>query len=183
MNFKSITAIPLIIPIDSNKSLSTIWGDADRVEQVRLHEMVTTWCRDNNLLISNATGSDLIPNMSNGNAVGRLGIYLYSINIKVMNECDVFDTLVRVLRDTEYDRLSSRLLDLYIQVCVELDAEFVNIYVNKIKYMLVHIAKITTPLADTPEYPWDMVFDTMPHIWLVYVIQNILRSHTPLQGE
>ncbi|CAK9253466.1 unnamed protein product [Sphagnum jensenii] len=134
--------------------------------------MVMRWCLQNAFLVSSQTDLQTYhPNITSDANDFNFRAYIFSFNLKALCHEHYYDEMLSFLQDTAYDHVVSRLLDLYIQVTTEIDPMFLNLYVGKLEYSLTLIG------TDTPEIPWSRIFNKHPYIWLLFIIQSLMREH------
>ena len=151
-------------------------GDVDSMKSI--YSMVTQWCILNELLVPAIKNKEqFVPNITTEMKSGLVSC-IYSTNLKRLCVKEYLnDTLVQ-LNDTEQDNTMSRLIDLHIRILTEIDSTFLNLYVNR----LIHTLSNLYPDLEKDEdlITWEDFFSEYPYLWLLFPIQWILRSTTPV---
>ena len=173
-----IEFVPIIFGFRT-KNVESSYQSEDTTTLRSLHEQVIRWCINNEFLISTSNGERYVPNIVNGNMDTKLQEFIYSINLKQLCIKRRLDEALLVFSDTEYDRTMSRLIDLHVLIVTELDSRFINIYINKLIYVLSSIYKDD----EDADLKWIDIFKNYPYLWLVFVIQNIMRTSSPMPSE
>lgn len=169
---KAFFLIPSFFKI--NKTIvSTDERSVDKESLQSLREYVTLWCIANKFLIPTHNAS-YAPNINPSEMDNNLRHYIYSLNYKRLCIDSYLQELLVRLQDTSNDKTTSRLIDLHIQITTDIDPRFVNLYVNK----LIHTLTYVYP-DDNVDHEWETIFSQFPYLWLIYVIQNIMRATTP----
>ena len=154
------------VPSESKES------DKESLQQLRTY--VIEWCIKNNFLIPNRNTDSYMPNIATTDLDSRLRVYIYSLNFKRLCIKSYLNELLMLLKDTEYDKTTSRLIDLHIQITTEMDSRYVNLYISK----LIHTLKNLYP-DDVFDHEWEVIFTKFPYLWLIYLIQVVMRQATP----
>jgi len=151
-----------------NHFLHTDQSSTDKDSLKTLLDTITAWCVANEFLIRE---SPIHTNAING----KLRQTIYTLNLKRLSTDQYLTELLDLLTDTTFDKTTSRLIDLHIQIITEIDPRFLNLYINKLHYVLTTIYP-----DETPEWRWEEIFTTYPYLWLLFPIQRIMRQMTPL---
>lgn len=162
-----ITVLPVQIRIDG-QYFDTEEQPQDKESAHALKQLVTVWCVENKLLFRK--NEKLYPTLDS-----HFTDHIYTVNFRQLCQDTVLQELLVILEDTEQDRRTTRLIDLYIQICLTIDSRFLNLYINK----LIHLLENIYPDA-AADHDWETIFATYPYLWLIYVVQSVLREHTPL---
>lgn len=164
--------IPSFFKINK-KQIDTHETPHDRESLELLNTYVTRWMITNRFLYKN--GNDYRPNIDPKNLHGTIPSHIYTLNFKrLCIDAHLQDLLIR-LKDTEHDRTTTRLIDLHILIMTDIDPRFLNLYISKLIYTLKHLYP-----DDVVDHDWEDLFHDMPYLWLIYVIQNIMRQFTPI---
>lgn len=135
-------------------------------------EIIRSWCIRNRYLIPHkSTSPGLVANVPSD--VTSLQYILFTTNLKSLTKQEDFDKFVTALRDTDGDRGMSRIYDLHIQLCTQLDTDFVIRYMNKLYQTLEKVV----PAKDIS---WYDVFDHLKVLWVLHAIQTEMRDHAVL---
>ena len=169
---KSFFFIPSFFKLNGKK-ISTDEQDGDIETLQLIKTYVTQWCVSNKFLLKTEFGT-YVPNIINNELDNELRLHIYTLNFKrLCIDANLQDLLVR-LQDTKHDKTTTRLVDLHIQLMTDIDSRFLNVYINKLIYTLE-----TLYPDDVIDHTWNDLFSRIPYLWLIYVIQNIMRQLTP----
>lgn len=170
---KAFSFIPSIFKIDGCVIL-TDEKPSDRKSLELIHEYVTIWCISNQFLLPSQNGG-YVPNIDPSQINNRLREYIYTLNFKRLCIDSYLQELLIRLNDTEYDKTTTRLIDLHIQILTDIDTRFINLYINKLIYVLSTIYP-----DDVIDHEWEMLFKQFPYLWIIYIIQHIMRHAMPM---
>jgi hypothetical protein len=157
----------------SKDLLSTDALSSDTEALKRLNDDVTLWCVSNEFIIKSGDGLKFLPNITTTDMSNKLCRYIYSLNLKRLRVDPYLGELLVLMKDTEFDKTTSRLIDLHIQIITEHDARFINLYINRLVYAL------NTLYPNDNEHSWQEIFTDYPYLWLLFPIQRLLRRLTP----
>ena len=161
----------IVLPVEmriDGRYFDTEEQPQDKESAQALKNMITLWCVENKLL--GRQGDRLYPELGS-----HFTDHIYSLNFRQLCQDQTLQNLLALLKDTTEDRRTTRLIDLYVQICLVVDARFLNLYLNKLVYLLDNIY----PDA-AADHDWETIFKTYPYLWLLQLIQSVLREHTPL---
>jgi len=169
---KAFSFLPSFFKID-RQIVSTDERTSDKESLNTVRQYVTQWCILNKFLIPSRNDS-YVPNINPNEMDNQLRDYIYSLNFKRLCIDSYLQDLLSRLQDTEHDKTTTRLVDLHIQIMTDVDPRFINLYINK----LIHTLSEIYP-DDNVDHTWQDIFEQLPYLWLIYVIQNIMRFATP----
>jgi hypothetical protein len=169
---RAFSFIPAFFKI-GGKKISTDETVQDHESLETIKALVTHWCVANGFLLRINTA--VVPNIKADALDSKLKEYIYSLNFKRLCVNTYLQELLVLLQDTPHDKTTTRLVDLHIQIMTEVDPKFINLYINK----LIHVLSELYP-DDVYDHEWEVLFTQFPYLWLIYFIQNIMRSATPL---
>lgn len=168
--------IPLAFRINGH-NVETKQMPEDIVSLKMLYEIVTRWCISNDLLILTKVGDRYVPNIAEPGLENRIRNFIYNLNLKYLGVSTNLNEALVLFEDTEYDHLTSRLIDLHIRIVTEVDPRFINIYINKLVYTLDLLYK-DNELVDLS---WERdILPQHPFLWLLFIIQTIMRDSSPV---
>ena len=153
------------------------WVESDYDSLAILHELVEVWCIHNKFLLLTDEVNKYLPNITT-NADSKLPYNIYQINFKILIIESIFNKFLATCHDTTHDYTTSRLIDLHIRCMTELDSKFVDKYISKLKSNLESVEYLYK--VEDDYISWDNIFKKVPHIWLIYIVQNIMRDYTPM---
>lgn len=166
--------VPSIFKI-GKKLTDTTQRPEDIVYLKKMYDAITQWCVQNEFLILTRSGDRYVPNIASVSMDSRIRNYIHDLNLKQLHIGSHLDEALALFRDTEYDKTMTRLIDLHIQISVEIDPRFLNLYINKLLFVLMRYQK-----GDEEEtFDWADIFAEYPYIWLLFPIQWIMRSAVP----
>lgn len=154
--------------------VSTDQIETDQRSLQTIRSYVTHWCIANRFLL-NVKGDTYVPNINRKDLDGELKTHIYTLNFKRLCIDTYLQELLVRLEDTEHDKTTTRLVDLHIQIMTDVDTRYVNLYINKLIYTLSNIYP-----EDNVDHEWEDLFERFPYLWLVYIIQMIMRQATPM---
>jgi len=134
--------------------------------------IIREWCVQNDFLIVDKTGDEarLVPNV--GPEDKLLVRSILEINFRVLTDTEILNNFIDVLKDTEHDYTSTRIIDLTIYIMTYLDAAFINRYVNKLYHSLDMFRRDNTE-------SWETIHQDYPWLWIIYAIQQELKLCVP----
>lgn len=155
--------------------VSTEETDTDRRSLTTLNDKVDAWCLSNAFLMRTPTHT-IEPNINSAAMSNKLRSYIYTLNFKRLCVDSHLENLLQILEDTPFDKTTSRLFDLHIEITTEIDPRFLNLYINKLIYAL----EALYPDDEEADYTWSDIFKIHPTLWLIYVIQRRMWAASPL---
>lgn len=169
-----LTLIPLFFRYRGGGGrITTAAQPSDEANQKQMNREIITWCIVNEFLLQTTTGS-YQPNITTMETMAsRFCQHIFAMNLKRLCVSSCLNELLTLMCDTDYDKTTSRLIDLHIHLVTELDTRFLNNYTNK----LYHVLSTVCPDTDT-DTTWQELFQTYPYLWLLFPIQHVLRSTT-----
>lgn len=164
--------LPSFFKIDKRK-ISTDEIEGDNVSLQLMKSYVKNWCIANKFLLA-TQGGTYVPNITPDAMDNTLRAHIYSVNFKRLCIDANLQELLIQLQDTQHDKTTTRLVDLHILLMTDIDPHFLNLYISKLIYTLE-----TLYPEDVVDHEWTSLFARIPYLWLIYVIQHIMRQAAP----
>ena len=156
--------------------ISTNNEPEDPASLKQMQEIIIRWCVTNQFFITTASGDRYVPNLASASIDCKLRHYIYELNLKRLCVSERFNDALMIFADTDYDKTMSRLIDLHLQIITEVDAGFVNLYINK----LVHGLTALYEADKDTDLSWREILTDYPYFWVLFPIQWIMRNTNPV---
>lgn len=141
---------------------------SDDASQRMMIEHVEQWCKAQHYIVNG------ISQVTSPKGAANIPTMLHNLDFRSLVYADNLDALLGTLRDTEIEYDMARILNLHVELISLGDPGYLTKFINK----LYHALSLTSP--KDADHTWSDIHKGFPYLWILYVIQIVLRKHAPV---
>lgn len=140
--------------------------------QSAMFNYIEEWCFAHNWITHSNSGPDFVT-LEKDREIYDVVSLAYSVVFRQLTEKTYRDHIISVLRDTEVDYTTTRLLQLHSTIASLVDTSFLNLYINR----LYHGLEVSDQFVDGRDMTWEEIHKEYPFMWLIFALHTVLQKY------